>query len=254
MPKIFHVERTSATRYCQIFCVMAGRGELSYRGKVYPLSPGDLGILRSGEPHAYSSDPDAPMGQVWMEFYGANSTALVEHILSQCGPILHGAVVGRVETLLGTMINRLTVTGDRSPSLEVYEILLELLRSADAAPLQTLSPDVKSNFALVEGYINAHLGENIPNQTLANLCGVSLSYFVKGFKKVYRTTPQQYVANRRVAKAKYMLTETTASLESICEALGFCNTSHFVRCFRACEGITPAQYRRQHSLMQVPAM
>lgn len=51
---------------------------------------------------------------------------------------------------------------------------------------------------------------------------------------------------RRIVKSKYALVRTEQSIDSIAEALGFCNTSHFIRRFKLQEKMTPAQYRRTY--------
>lgn len=102
---------------------------------------------------------------------------------------------------------------------------------------------------MLDVYIDAHIGEEISNQQMAQVCGLSLSYFSKQFKKVCRVTPQEYVMNRRITKAKYLLTQTKLPIEQVAERLCFCNASHLVRRFKEQEGITPAKYRKYYSVV-----
>ena len=106
-----------------------------------------------------------------------------------------------------------------------------------------ISQDVKANFSRVEAYIDAHLRDGITNSQLADVCGISLPYFIKQFKAIYRMTPQEFVMNRRLRKGRQMLMQTGLPVDEISEMLGFCNTSHFIRRFREKEKMTPAQYR-----------
>ena len=60
------------------------------------------------------------------------------------------------------------------------------------------------------------------------------------------TTPANFILQRRISRAKYLLITTNESLEAIAEALGFCNTSHFIARFKAPEKVTPTEYRKQN--------
>jgi transcriptional regulator GlxA family with amidase domain len=53
----------------------------------------------------------------------------------------------------------------------------------------------------------------------------------------------------RIKKAKFALTQTGLSVDSIAESLGFCNASHFIRRFSEETGKTPMVFRKasQHT-------
>ena len=119
-----------------------------------------------------------------------------------------------------------------------------LQHSEIACPLR-LTEDHSMNFLLAEAYINAHMSRKIANSELAEVCGVSLPHFIRKFKAHYRQTPQAFIMDRRLQKAAYTLLNTSLSVDSISESLGFCNTSHFIRRFSAVHGMTPMHYRRQ---------
>ena len=221
LPKIFEVERSEKTPYCQLFCVLSGKGKLEYRGNVFMLNQGDLGLLSSFEKHKYKCNPNEPMGQIWLEFYGANAYELVQTIVNANGPILKGLIFGKVVNLLGTIISLLEADEGHNISVEIYKILFEILKNHEESN-EIRQQDIKLNLAYIQTYIQTNLHQNMNNDFLAELCYISCSYFTKSFKKAFRITPQKYIANQRIIKAQYLLAETNESIVAIAEQLGYC--------------------------------
>lgn len=248
LPKLFEVERSAATRYCEIFCILSGKGYLEYGGRTYELRRNQLILLAAHEPHKYRSDASNPMGKVWLEFYGANADDLVRHLIDLHGPIIEGPLFPDVCAQICLLQQRLMINSYYQPSLEIYRVLLTMLQYSEMSYPLKLTEDRTMNFLLVEAYINAHMSRKITNTELADICGISLPHFIKQFKAHYRQTPQEYIMQRRIKKAEYTLQRTNLTVDSIAESLGFCNTSHFIRRFSEANGLSPMKYRRQHQL------
>ena len=244
LPTLFAVERSASTIYGEIFCIRSGHGYLEYDGKTYELHRNQLVLLPAHEPHKYRNDPNDPMGKVWLEFYGANTTDLIRHLIGLHGPVLEGPLFPDICAQVCLIQQRLMVNSYYQPSLEIYRVLLSMLQYSEvSSPLQ-LTEDSAMNFLLVEAYINAHMSRKIANAELADLCGISLQHFIKQFKEHYHQTPQEYIMNQRIKKAQYTLVQTNLSIDSIAESLGFCNTSHFIRRFSEATGLSPVKYRK----------
>ena len=95
----------------------------------------------------------------------------------------------------------------------------------------------------VREFVETNLSESIDLATLASIAGLSLYHFARAFKQSAGVTPHQYLVERRVARAREMLTRTSLSLSEIALATGFSDQSHFARHFRQTLGTTPAQFR-----------
>ncbi len=92
-------------------------------------------------------------------------------------------------------------------------------------------------------YIDQYSEANTSVAALAALVGMSRSSFVRAFAASFRTTPHQFVLDRRIASAGRLLSETTQSITEISAALGFSTHSHFSTVFKKRMGVTPSQFR-----------
>jgi AraC-like DNA-binding protein len=81
--------------------------------------------------------------------------------------------------------------------------------------------------------------------TIANAINVSPSYLAHRFRSETGMSVKDYVTRVRIEIARRLLLETDAKLESIAEAVGFCDAPHFSRVFVQYTRRRPGEYRRQ---------
>lgn len=84
-------------------------------------------------------------------------------------------------------------------------------------------------------------------KTIADHIGVSTTYFQNIFKECVGMTPNEYLVQVRIKKAKYLLTHTSASIAIIADQCGFSSNAYFSYAFKKWEGIKPSQYRDEFS-------
>ena len=105
-------------------------------------------------------------------------------------------------------------------------------------------------------YIDAHFAEDIDLAGIASEAYYSRHHFLRLFKSMYGTTPQQYRKRVRIERARALLAEGR-SVTEVCFELGFESLSAFSSSFKTVVGASPSQYaretmRRQHSMRQQP--
>jgi AraC family transcriptional regulator len=93
-------------------------------------------------------------------------------------------------------------------------------------------------------YIQAHLGENLSLNEVANELGMSQYYFCRLFKQSTGVSPHQYLIRQRVEQAKRLLKNPEHNITWIALECGFANQSHFAKCFRQHTGMNPNQFRK----------
>ena len=92
-------------------------------------------------------------------------------------------------------------------------------------------------------HVEAHLHETIRLADLAAVAGLSPYHLQRAFRASRGVSPQAFVAQRRVARAKALL-RGRDPLAAIAFACGFSSQSHLTRVFRAATGVTPGGYRQ----------
>lgn len=81
---------------------------------------------------------------------------------------------------------------------------------------------------------------------LAAAAGVSHSQFDRRFRRLFGTTPREYLLRVRVNAACRLLEDTDRTVTDIAQEVGFYDHSHFSRTFRRIMGVAPQRYRRMH--------
>lgn len=93
-------------------------------------------------------------------------------------------------------------------------------------------------------FLEAHLDGNIDLQQVAEICGLSVSHFARAFKQTFRTPPYRWLIERRVARARDLMTNSGLPLADIAIQCGFADQSALNRSFKRIHGITPGMWRR----------
>ena len=96
----------------------------------------------------------------------------------------------------------------------------------------------------VHEYIEAHLEDNMSDDVLAAMAGLSLCHFVRAFKESEGVPPHRYLLRRRISRAQELLRRTDLPLSEIALASGFADQSHFSHRFHEEVGVSPNTFRR----------
>lgn len=95
--------------------------------------------------------------------------------------------------------------------------------------------------------INEHYGEDISLDELAASANVSKSECLRCFKESVQTTPYKYLTEYRLSKAAELLKNTDEPIGNIADRVGFCQVSHFGKCFKEKTGFSPREYRKENA-------
>ncbi len=195
---------------------------------------------RADEPRSYAaSDAGAKvlvveMDAAWVRRAREQAPLLGDSELFRGGLLLHLAHRLHGEFGLRDEVSRLVIE-----SL-VLGILAEASRRVAAAAQARRQVPLWLQLALA--FVEQHFAEPLPLATVAKAVGVHPVHLARTFRRVHHTTFAAYVRQLRLEFARRELAGS-AALSDIACAAGFCDQSHFSRCFKQHTGLTPAEYR-----------
>lgn len=88
------------------------------------------------------------------------------------------------------------------------------------------------------------LDQDLTLKALAAASYLSPFHFARLFKKLTGSTPHNYLAGIRAARAQLLLAETELSVTQIGSRVGYLSASHFTKAFRLATGTTPREFRK----------
>ena len=129
-------------------------------------------------------------------------------------------------------------------AIKIKEILLLLLSSKKAEEVALLLEHfVNKRTASFKKVIETHVFSEISLEELSQLCDMSLSTFKRHFKKIYNTTPNEYLFDKRLENSKILLATSEQSIDEIALLSGFKTTAHYSRKFKEKYAIPPSQFK-----------
>ncbi len=93
-------------------------------------------------------------------------------------------------------------------------------------------------------YMENHYCTAIGTEQLAAIAGYSERQFLRLFKTVFGTTPNQYIVGLRMKKAQQLLKDTELSIGEIAWRCGYDDHNYFSRLFKKQVGVTPRAYQK----------
>ena len=99
--------------------------------------------------------------------------------------------------------------------------------------------------AAAVSYFNENYNQDINIEEYAASRGMSVSWFIRNFKKYTGTTPMQFVTSIRITNAQLLLETTNYAVNEIARIVGYENPLYFSKLFRKQKGCPPSHYRKR---------
>ncbi|MDR4892946.1 MULTISPECIES: AraC family transcriptional regulator [unclassified Chryseobacterium] len=122
------------------------------------------------------------------------------------------------------------------------ELLIRLMQTQARSMVEKNIVKNKSRIGFVVDYIKRNLHQKLSIDSIAKLAYVSKSNFFKMFKDELGTSPNDFILQERINRAKELLASQTSIKETAFQT-GFSDTNYFTRVFKQLEGITPKSYQ-----------
>lgn len=124
----------------------------------------------------------------------------------------------------------------------IYEILSLINQKTASDVLSTPKHDIfaKTHEYLLNNYYNCEI--NLSN--FSKESGLSDKYFRESFKKLYGSTPTQFLINLRLKEAAKLLSQGLLSVGEVAENVGFTDVYYFSKLFKKKFSVPPSKFGR----------
>ncbi|MBR6728878.1 MAG: AraC family transcriptional regulator [Clostridia bacterium] len=236
-----------------IYCI-SGSFHITQNGKTEAVNEGDIVIVGSMIPHAYSNNNNAQillieLGPVFLkENFSKLSNIYFEktHFTKENSSLYSNLYVYIDEILEAiqaeTAGSNLIVVGN------LYKLCAAII-DADEKIFVFNNTANKSFHSIKEALelVYHHYDKELTVEKAAEATGYGKANFCKIFKNTTGVSFHAYLNDYRVKTACYLLVETDFSIERIGEMVGFKEAKTFCQVFKKFIGITPGQYRKHNA-------
>ncbi|MGH1335302.1 MAG: helix-turn-helix domain-containing protein [Aureispira sp.] len=155
---------------------------------------------------------------------------------------VHGLLKGLMESIWTYIKENIQL----DKSIIELKTLEALLAIGQVRPelLPVLKAYSQAERADLEQFMQHNFQYNIPLEQLARMSGRSLSTFNREFKKLYQSSPHQWIKQQRLELAKRLLLQTDKMPSDVYLEVGFEDLAHFSRSFKHQFGKNPSQIKR----------
>lgn len=215
--------------YHQLVLPIQGNIHIDMNGFVGRVTVGECVVIPKSVLHGFNADEAA-------RFIVADLDQLPPHLISdklavfQVSPPLLSFIHFVDKQLLFQVDSEVEAS-----MLTTFDLLLKQ---------QELAQAVDPRIHAVQVLINEQLADSLTINSLAEVSFLSPTQFKKLFKENIGMSPLKYITEKRMEKAKALLTHTDLPVHLIAERVGYSDLSAFSRRFSTYFGISPREFAR----------
>lgn len=116
--------------------------------------------------------------------------------------------------------------------------------------VETFTPPRSQNKQIyldIIDYIQLHISRNIKVSEIAEHFNYNEKYISHLFASVTGLPLKQFILNRKMDTANFLLTDTNMSISAIAKAVGFTDSHNFSRSYKKITGLSPSEYRNTYA-------
>lgn len=202
-----------------------------------------------GDTVSYQPDPKDPFYYFWVGFDGEESEKIMEYIgFSREHPTMRFNNTEEILNAFRTMF-ALRQSKDKYGLFVDFFKLVQILRKNSVSQVKNfLTQNESATLTNAEKFIQAHIGENLTVDDIANAVHLSRSHFSRLFKARFNVTPHEYIVRLRLRNAEILLQTSDYSITKIVELLNFTDIYSFSKLFKKYYHCSPTVFRKQYSM------
>lgn len=129
--------------------------------------------------------------------------------------------------------------------LKLEELLLYLLQNDPAKFLSLQVEALDDEDMKIRKAVESNLANQVTVEELAFICNCSVSTFKRKFTKIYNTSPQKWLLEKKMQFAASLLQQKDEKPGLVFKKVGYENHSSFSKSFKQYHNITPTEYQQK---------
>ncbi len=241
----FHTYRPKGRSDYQLLYVAGGSAQFFTGGAWHRVGEGGMVLYRPNERQEYTYRLDEDPDIYWIHFTGTVAKQTVLQYGLTDGVVHAVGVDSRYGELFEGIIRELQLQrplGDELTAVLLQELLVRMARR------DRESHTGRPRSAMIERAvreIQRRFAEPLTVAELAAQFNVEVCWFSRLFRRQMGVSPQQYLMNVRMMKARELLSTTDCPIGEVARLSGYDNPLYFSRLFRRLYGCPPREYRRR---------
>lgn len=220
--------------------VVSGKGYVEIDGKMCEVCEGMIYFLPIGVKHHYFSDKEEPFQKIFMNVGGRMAPDLPMLYGFEGKSVFPGEELKEIFEKVPEILE--SERSDEEKQTALQGVLIEILSRL----FMIGSRKGQSEEALtLKNYIDQNLEHQVSSKELAKVVFRSPDYCQKLFKKEFGMTPYAYQLDRKMRRAKMLLSNTQMSVGEIGALLGYTDLHYFSNIFESKCGMRPTAYRKK---------
>lgn len=221
-----------------------GEGILEYDHEKYVLTKGKGFLIDCRKQHSYYTN-----GGKWyhsfLHFNGKRAHWFYEKFIESKNVEFDCPIDGFYQNQLEQLLESYQKSGpyrEVEVSIKLETLLLSLLKEKNKH--YEIVPDY---IIYLQKYMESNFTHSLTLDDLSSLSGVSKYHLSREFKKYTGYSPNAYLIELRIGRAKSLLSTSSLPIYKISELSGFMTEVNFINLFKKHTGLTPSKYRNNNT-------
>ncbi|WP_152394466.1 AraC family transcriptional regulator [Paenibacillus guangzhouensis] len=228
--------------------IVSGDLQLIHQNEVITLHAGDLFCLFPHMTYEYRIASPEPLRMVWLTMEGPQMRELMRTIGLTVQQPYRVSAMHRPGFRYLLHIEQMiwSETPEQPRLLPLLTALLRLFEHLEVDAEDRGTEKGQPNTPWIQEvlhFLQLHYAEPLRIEAIAHRFGFHRSYFTQHFKQKTEQSPQQYLQQLRLDRAKELLCSTSLSIGEIALSVGYPDLYMFSRAFKAQTGRSPTAYR-----------
>jgi AraC-like DNA-binding protein/mannose-6-phosphate isomerase-like protein (cupin superfamily) len=228
--------------------------------RIFELHGGMASLTQPGQLHSGEGELMLPGRWMWVQFRVAGENraapgltiretqALREGLSAVRPPVFHYSP--SLEQCMERLLNEHRHPTAESPIASravLHELITWIIRDHRAEQRQQESEPAGYSPPINKAidWVRQHLDQSTSVSEMAEVAGLSESYFRRWFHREVGSSPSDFVTRLRIERSKQLLATSQRSITQIAMEMGYNTSAYFTAAFHRETGTTPSDFRRQ---------